>query len=316
MPFETSMDISDTIEHTLTYAKPHSLTTYKADKLNKESWELGRIDPSKSLSSALEAERISSELCYTGGMALSNLNQGWYYCSKAEFRQSELLFHKAIMQFEEINDYDGILKGYAGISGIYYYLGHYETVLKYTEKSLSIASETSNVNRQISTLILNAQTYLQLEEYDTALQHSITAENLIETLDSYDQYDVLYQTIGRVYLALEEFTYARDYFSRALEILETSKKFFNAPETLCLIAQTYDFKKDRNTIEKYLLDALALPHNNEESVIIFYYLAQFYYKDNQYDKAIPFAKKCIQDCKKTGVLKFLEKANEIFYKMV
>lgn len=314
MSFEKKLlDFDELIQHTFSSTPSSTLTKENADIYNQESWDCGRSFPDRSLELALKAEKVSSELCYTRGLAMSYLNQGWYYSSNTEFQQSEILFHKAAMLFEDIHDYEGVLKAYSGICGVNYFLGKYHIILEYSHRSLQLAEEIHNINRQISTHIISAQAYLQLKEFDTALQHSITAESLIEMLDNYDQYEVLYQTIGRVYLALGEQQYAREYFHKALRIQEKTQSPYNMPETLCLLAQTYDFKDENIMAEKYLLKALSLPHNNEESVLIAYSLGEFYYRQECYDKAFPFVQQCIQLCEVTGIVEYMDRAKELLF---
>jgi len=171
--------------------------------------------------------------------------------------------------------------------------------LKYALKSLEMAEKIGNNNLLAITKNRVAHNYLdpvkKKELYKEALKNAELGKNV-----NFQQ--VISKNIGAIYTKMGVLDSGLFYLQKS-EQLMSSKKFTSLQSSVYLeLGNTYAKMKSTELAKAYY--NLALKKSKEENTIrnttsIYYNLADFYYKLNQVDSTIVYAKKAIEIVDKT-----------------
>ncbi|HEX2869351.1 MAG TPA: tetratricopeptide repeat-containing sensor histidine kinase [Ignavibacteriales bacterium] len=250
------------------FNKPDSLETLIKKKNGIEKIDLilsladycQNADPQKGLKVASEALRMSEELNYAKGKALSYANLGEMYMNLSDFN-SALENHKRALEVRESSgDSRGVAMSLNSIGGALEHLGKYDQAIKYYYKAIKIEESNSDTKGLSVSYSLVATLHYILEDYPRALDYCSRAMQIREKLNdrqglsnsyelmgliNYDfkkfdeslKYHLMalkvktelnervgvagsYQNLGMVYRKLQKYDLAIDYFSKALKLRE------------------------------------------------------------------------------------------------
>ncbi|UII29939.1 tetratricopeptide repeat-containing sensor histidine kinase [Fulvivirga ulvae] len=115
-------------------------------------------------------------------------------------------------------DQQKIAKSLRLIGGVYYYLGNYDSVLFYSNKSLKIASEirdTVLINNALNNIGL---AYYNMGSYQSALENLLRSLNLKQAINEVYGKALTLNNIGLVYDKLKDYKKAREYFNEGLDV--------------------------------------------------------------------------------------------------
>jgi len=178
---------------------------------------------SKKLDTALhyceEAFNLSTRLNYIEGQADALYLKSLIYRGKLDLQSSLSYTEKYLELFLLLNDSLRLAKGYYNLGNIHKELGDYELALFYCQKSLSFC-----IPLQESTLVLANYNCIGSiffdgkSKYDSAAHYYLKAMEICEQSDNQAHLSTIFNNLGRVYLADNQFEIARRYFSMSLEI--------------------------------------------------------------------------------------------------
>lgn len=262
------------------------------DKLNKESWDLSRIDDKRSLELALEAEIESLKNNYLYGLATSYLNQGWYYLNITHYVSSNSLFQQAKELYFEIDNIEGILKANAGLSGVAFHIGDYELCLNLNSDTIEKSIDIGNIDRQITALISTAQVYLELDNYEKAIHYSLEALEIAKELENYDQKGILLKALADSYIGKNDYENAIKYSALAYEYYLINNQYQGIFETTNTLGTLFFKKGEINKAEDYLLKSYSLAKGYPWEEVVVYSLAEFYFFQNNYKKSLKYLLEC------------------------
>lgn len=278
------------------------------DILNKESWNLSRIDDKKSLDIALKAEVESLKANYLPGLADSYLNQGWYYLNITHFVSSNSLFQQAKDLYYELGNDKGILKANAGLSGVAFHLGDYELCLDLNSETIEMSTSLGYSDRQITALTSSAQVYMELDKHSQALDYAYEAYDIGKKIENFEQKGILLKTIADCYIAKKEYEKAINYSKQAYEYYQNIGQYQGIFESINTLGTLYYKKGDRDKAEEYLLKSCSLAKGYTWEEVIIYSVADFYYATKDYSKSLLYIEQCIELAKKVNSKNYLKKS--------
>lgn len=261
----------------------------KIDSLNKKSWDMYLSDPEQTLKLSQEAENLAIEIDYPKGRGYSLLNKAWYFCDHHKYGRALEHFFKTKEIFEQIGDTEGMLKSFAGISGVNYYLGEYQTTLIYNEKAIETARAGNFIERELTATINTAQVYIKLEDYDQALSFAFMALETGKECISIEQKAILYKEIADIYIHFKDFQKSLEYIKTAYELAKSiymPECIADVLSSMANILINLGFTKEA---ESSYFEALEVTSRRKE--IILYQLAHFYYITGDREQALKYAKK-------------------------
>lgn len=284
----------------------------EVDTLNLRSWEAYHIDNDKSYQLCQEAEKLAEAYGYQKGIYDSHINKAWYFSTIPDYCKSLSLFLTLVDPYKAIQDCDGILKSYAGISGNNFYLGNYHTCLHWNHKAFLLASETENKERQLSVITSNAQVYNEIGPLDKAIKFSFWGLQMAKKhFPNSNILIILSKTIASAYLKQDKPDRARPYIEYALNSAKEIQNKHLIWESLCLYGQYYALRGRYHEAELYFLKAVDISKNGAEQEVALYNTSLFYYTIKEFSSAVKYGKAAYIIAKKLNSKTYIEKAIDL-----
>jgi tetratricopeptide (TPR) repeat protein len=217
------------------------------------------------------------------------------------------------------------IKGYKLIGEILSSVGYFEEALSFFEKSLKLAEEIEDLEKQISILNSIAGTYSKKGETKKSLEYyqkALQLHNNVDTEEKPSKIEIatIYNNIAITYNKEKEYQKAIEYLKKAIEI--GTQYELTDPEKLLLyklnLGYTYMEIKDYKNAEKYLSEALKgfkkIKDKSGEAKS-YRYLALYYKEKGEIEKAIECYQKAYKILnsidKKDDAEKILEEIEEL-----
>jgi signal transduction histidine kinase/CheY-like chemotaxis protein/Flp pilus assembly protein TadD len=195
--------------------------TAKVNLLNKiASSHLEIYNYNKVLSNALEAQKLSVELNFTKGEALSLFYLGGYYRALRDYPQAIEQFQKSLILKESLGDSTGIAKNLNRMGIIYMNMGDYSKALEHLQKSVSIFEKLGDKEGIAINLNYFGIVYTQLGNYLLALEYHQKSLKMKEEYGDKKSISNSLNNIGVLYDKLGDYPMALDYYQRSMKIKE------------------------------------------------------------------------------------------------
>lgn len=269
------------------------LTTNLSDKervntLLDASALLSTIKPGDALEYAIEAYDLARKTNYKSGIVRSMLNQCDFYSIIGEYDVSLEMAYDALKIADSAS-----LKSYCHnrIATIHAGMKNHKETLYHNKRALFYSSEMGDSNGIVVDLHNIGTTYIELEQYDSALYYLRFTNNYdIRHRGLPDPYSLT--NIGSVFHALGEYDSALNYHLQAYYFdLESDEKMLMAIDQQ-YIALTYLEMGNYDEARNYALQSIEIAKENESFDLEYENystLYKIYEKERNYKKAFEYA---------------------------
>ncbi|MDN3667843.1 response regulator [Echinicola jeungdonensis] len=264
----------------------------KIDSLNKWSEEHMERDLNQALKNCLVALELSKKINYTFGKTESMINLGWIYYRMDNFVQAMDYAFKGHQNILKSNNKKLIVRSYINIGAIYNEAGgQWEQSLKYFKNAYQESLSLDNPRLEGRALNNVAYTYVQLKDYDSALDLVIPFLSRTQTpsMEAFAR-----RTLGDIQLAKKDTAQALENYTNAYEILK--KELSHSTQVSCITRLAAIFLNQGELYKaKLLLDkGLAISEKNnfqEHKAQINDLISHYYQKLGNWEAAFRYKNK-------------------------
>lgn len=227
------------------------------------------------------------------------------YFMNVDHESSLHFLSKASKHFEEQNIIDGLGLCDMLTGAIYRTFGNFDLALKKLWNGFEVLSKSDHYPIFLSACANSmANIYLELNNYTDALKlFTITYD---ESKNAKDYYFEIYalQGLGKVNLAQNKFTEAKEFLAQALQLAEKNKSPLHIANATSEMANFYFQTGNLSEAEKLNKEALQIRENNQftlAAVTSCNHLGEIYIKQNRWDEALEVLNKGLALAEKTNV---------------
>ena len=285
--------------------------------LNNTETKKGRIDIYDQLATSLYAVgpeniilisdsilQLSKDINYEIGIAKSHYHKGKAQHAYGYFDKSIESSKKAKKIFEEHGDLRGSYRSTQSIANSLYYKGNYYQTYLYDKMILELTKDIGDPN-EIATASTNlGMTYFSLEHYDEALFYY--NEALTAALKANNGYEIsrAKRRLSEYYLQLKEYTKAHKLSNEALNYSIAQNHYMTQLYSYAQIGSLYyeqeKYQQAINTFSK-LTSRFKTADDKDDKAQVYNKLAKSFYKVQQIDSALFYAKKGYRVSKAIGL---------------
>ncbi len=208
------------IDSLLNVLKTAKNDTNKVILYNQISKKYVSTNPDKALIYAHKGLKLSKDLKFDKGIALShtNIGIGYYYQGSCDNALRE--YTEALNIYEKTGDKQQIVKLLYNIGMLYHYKGEYDKAFNYYMKCLKNSKEIKN-EEQITKSYNNIGGVFYVQgNYDKALEYYFKSLKISEERDDKKMVARTYDNIGGIYQEQEKNDKALEYYFKSLKIEE------------------------------------------------------------------------------------------------
>ena len=248
----------------------------KVDILNKISQAYLTESPQKAVEYSNQALKLSEEMKYIKGEALSLkiIGAGNYYLSN--FDKSLEYYFKSLKIMEDIDDKVGISSLLNNIGIIYWRLNNFDKALEIYTESLKIMEELENkegISRALNNIGL---IYMTLGNYEKALEKFLESLEIVKEIDNKKIIAYCLNNIGIIYWYLMDFDKSLEYYLESLIINEEINNKYGIAGSLKNIGGAYLQLNNYDKSLTYLERSLKLAKEIEAKDLIQNIYVSFY----------------------------------------
>jgi tetratricopeptide (TPR) repeat protein len=234
------------------------------DVYNALSAEYIMLDHAKSFEYSQLGLELAEEIDYEKGvlesqLALAHLNMAY----NLDYETSKNLYESALVHAQTLDDAEGEMKVYRGMSYIYGAMGDYDMAKSYNEKAMDIAKRLddytyqSDLNSYMGGLYESAgDTAQAIEYYNEVL--AIEKKNDFSNTSSSSQL-----AVARYYFLTEDYEQALKYYRIALRKFERMNDFRWESYTHAEMAKLSLVEKDLKRAEQHGLKGIEIAESNK-----------------------------------------------------
>ncbi|TVZ56952.1 tetratricopeptide repeat protein [Lutibacter sp. Hel_I_33_5] len=263
----------------------------------------------------LAREKKQTELL---GRAL--MREGITYYEKTNYDTALEKYNEAIVCFEKVKDTSSIASTYANLGSLHSQQNKLKEAMTYFFKAIDLYKKLDSPKREIISLFnislisFRQKLYDQSAEYCYEIQKIIKENNFGTYLNTNieNQLGNIFYTDGN----LEKATY---HFERTLQFSKEKKDIRRQVLSLVNLGAIYLDTNQLNKAEKSYKEALDIMNSIEatlaEKAVVYIGLGDTYYKKKQYNKAISFTNKGLEQAKSQKQTEFERDANKVLAKI-
>jgi len=185
-------------------------------------------------------------------------NQAFEKYKSGEYRESIVLYQKALAIYREIKDLKGESQVINDLAGIYLRLNKNIEALDLNKQSLNIRRQIRYELGELQSLISLGATYNKLSKYSLALDSFNQAVVLAQKVGTESQKASLYSNLGQVFANLGQFQKSYTYYEQALKIRRQINDNSGIANTLHNLGFTYEKLSRYNDALKAYEESLAI----------------------------------------------------------
>lgn len=244
----------------------------------------------------------TAEQCYAKGYELYK---------KEDFEKSILYLDQSITISKALNDLQLQSKAYRLKGHIYLMAGHDKNALEAYDIAIEIVKHTKDLEEELkinSGLILVLKKMGQLDKA-VAISEKMLRDIYKTSFVNCENHVRIYTTINDVYLEKEMYDEVLTYADEGIEISRSIDFFTGELDLLIKKGMVYYYKGDYDTSLDYLQESQDILNNHNidnkffPTIRIHYFTASCYYQQQQYDKAIGYAHKSIEQLEEEDEIK-------------
>lgn len=313
----------------------------KVDLMNEIAYSIFSNDPQKAMRYAAESAKLSNELNYTKGKAVSLWITGLAYHNNnkrtaikyfeeslriaqaikeqtvicncligigniqndlGEPKKSDESFEQALQVANKTNDKNLLLKCLVNIARNYSTKGEYAKAIEVLDKSIKLAEELNDNTILWKAFNNLAWIYSIQSNYSVALEYHLKALKINDQLHNQSGMVTNYLNIAGIKSDQKEYDEALKYLHRALHISEEIKDSLKMSLSLSTIGNIY-LKKDAPRALEYYEKSLKIIGNNSvnQTIGILTSMGTIYTQQENFIKAIDCFNEALSLAKKKGL---------------
>ncbi|MFZ6011125.1 MAG: tetratricopeptide repeat protein [Bacteroidota bacterium] len=187
--------------------------------------------------------------------AHNTFNVGILYSRTGNLPQALRLYYDAAEQFSATNDYSGQGHVWKFIGQVFIKQGKYADALRCYRKSYKLGEKSWDRTIACGALRLMGEYYLQIHDYDSALQTLQGALDRTKKHDFYGLFDA-HRALGDLFIATKDYDQAVKYYRQALEHAVSISANGSIAKAHIKLGRAMLLKKQYREAERYLNEAL------------------------------------------------------------
>jgi serine phosphatase RsbU (regulator of sigma subunit)/tetratricopeptide (TPR) repeat protein len=235
----------------------------KVEILNRYNASYTKGDKHHTLNRFRSALNIASDIKYRNGIATAHSNLANFYFQNKLVDSAIFHYNKALQIYREETNDKKTGETLYNIGFVYYASSSYFDAFEYTENSLDIFSINGDMENMAASHSLLCDILFSSGFDADAIDHCLMALNIYTNLESVKGQSELYNSIGRIYLDLEQFDESYTHFNQAYYLAEVENDPSLLSESLRYLGQYYfgikDFDEALENYDKALSYVLEDP---------------------------------------------------------
>ncbi|MCU7499499.1 MAG: sensor histidine kinase [Ignavibacteria bacterium] len=215
-------------------------------------------DPQKGIQTASQALKMSEELNYAKGKAVSYANLGEMYVNLSDFNSAMEYHRKALEIRKSSGDKHGIALSLNSIGGILEHLGNYDMAMKNYYQAIKIAEENSDTKELSVSYSLVATLHYILKDYPKALEYCSKAMRIREKIDEKYGMANSYELMGLINFDSKKFNESLKYHRLALKVKRELDDKIGVAGSYQNLGMVYRQLEKYDLAESYFLKALQM----------------------------------------------------------
>lgn len=186
-----------------------------------------------------EAINISKEIGYTNGLADSYTNLTSFYVQSGNYEQALNLALKTKKIQDSIVDISGLIYTNSSIARIYNHLEESDKAIDIQLENLELLKDNPNTNIEAQVHFYLATAYEELENYDEAEGHYLSAKQIAESVNFETGIVIANSSLGVLENKRENYKSAINYLNKSLSFFKKNKQVANVAHTNLELAVAY-----------------------------------------------------------------------------
>ena len=218
----------------------------KADELNKLAFELRNNETQRAITLSQEAQKISSEINYSEGLATALNNEGFCYVQISNYELALEKCFEALKIFTEIQDEKGVALTHYNLTLIYQRLGNYTISLDHISKALSYHQKVNDKFEIARCFLQLGFLYSWMNDNETSEEVYKEGLEISREINNQAIEAACLMGLGMTYLQMKEYDKSGDDLMRSMRIrkqigdMRGYAASMNAYLTLCFETKKYD----------------------------------------------------------------------------
>lgn len=260
-PLLAQNDELDSLEKVL----PQQTGSDKISTLNAISWHYRQANTTKAMELAKSALKLSTEVNYLEGEALSLQSVGAVYEATSNFDSALLFFNKSLAIKQALGDTTDIAASLNNIAMVYDQLGKDEMALTNYFQALRMYEAVNDLFSEAMVLGNIGIVYKKQKDYAKVLTYYERALEIYENEQSVFGSSVVQGNIASILIILGNYNQAIEVAKKSLQGYESLGYSRLMAYPLGNLAIAYDSLKELSVARDYYKQALALHKNNNNT---------------------------------------------------
>lgn len=236
---------------------------------------------------------------YNQAVSIANIymNKANTLNETAQYDEAIKMHLESIRIKEKAKDKRGLAQSYNNLASVYANTGQYEESLTYYRLTKEL-NEASGVNNKTSTALAYsnmANALGRLHKYDSLEYYYAKALTLFGETGEKPGLALVYNDLGTYYMDIKQYEKSLEYFKKALALRVGTNLVYDEASTRNSIGVVLGKMNRKKEAEDYLLQSLALVHNDGSKLQqdIYKSLANHYKESGDFEKATDYQGKYI-----------------------
>ena len=252
------------------------------------------------------------------GQAMLYNNIGIIYKNKGDYTKAIDFYNKSLNIEKQLNNKEGIAISLNNIGMIFFDQGNYAKAMEYYSNSLKIDEEMGNKNNMANTIINIGNSYREAGDLDMANSYYNKSLKIYQEIGDATGIATSYNNIGINYKNQGNLSKAMQCYTKSLEIDKELGNKYNIANTINNIGHLYKEEKDYNKALEYFMKGLGLKKEiDDKNGISYCYtnIGELYLEIDDLSSALLYGKKGLALAQEVGVIKVIEDASNLLYKV-
>jgi len=284
----------------------------KVDLINLWAGNYINKNPEKALGKSLEALQLSSSIRYKKGLATTHMNIGSSYQVLNEIDSALNHFIMALSLFQELTFDTRTGEILYKIANLYYAKSNFKAALQHANDALDIYEilEDRKSLASVHALLCDIKSILGFKS--SAIEDCRKSLILFESIKLTIGKTKLLNSLGNIYLDLQQYNRCEEYFNRALYMAKFEQDSAIIAETYNNLGNIYLATGEHDKAIQYFRKALEINSrkvNNRGIGYSFYNLGISIYRSGLYDSALICLQKSLEYSRKYSELELQAKVS-------
>jgi len=296
-----------------------SFKNKEIQELYKKGFELINQDMVKADSLISLAWQESRKSGNSKGVADGYFYKGCLYDRQMKIDSAIQYLNKANTLYHLINEWENVPDSYGRLGMLLIKKNQPQEGLKHLLEALKLAQELKNPQALIRNTIVFAMHMNDFTgQYDVAINYLREAESSAKKLNEKALLGHIYLQLSISYTKKGDYDQAIDFSNKSLQEFIKVKSTYNQMRALFTLADVYEQKKESTKVLEVLTQVRPLLKENPDDLMKANYyklLAEAYYEQNEFKKALSYAEYASSLLKGGGQTQSVNHLNEILFRI-